>query len=205
MSQAYEEHQYTEPTSHTADIPHAIPRQQTGEDPFHDLHDPNAYDADLVNAVHRAALVYCDRRQDAEDAAQNAFLSALQTPNASVRYPRAYLATAARRSAMDQQRRRSREKLVDEFDDSMLQFSERNGIDIASRVTEELTTHPTLRAFIEGLDDRQKEIIDLMAVGYSVGEVRKRLGVKANVVSSCLYRMREHLRQTQNDIDAADD
>lgn len=121
-------------------------------------------------------------RQDAEDAAQEAFVHAYRTWD-SIKQPQAWVRTVALRAQMRNfQRDRRAWNLPDEFDSSI------------SDVTESALEQQKVLQLLRSLPSRQRVTLALYYDGLSLSEIADILQVSRGTVGVHLHRARQQLR-----------
>jgi RNA polymerase sigma-70 factor, ECF subfamily len=152
-------------------------------------------DDDAVRQLYRAyaRLVFSvahrvlGNRTQAEDATQQTFLQAWRNASSfeAGRDPAPWLATIARRTAIDIQRKEAR-RPVSALDDAP---ADDPGLVAEPPSAEQLWDAWQIRAAIDTLDDREREVVRLQHLeGFTHQEIADRLGLALGTVKSRSFR-----------------
>ena len=170
-------------------------------------------DDDAVRQLYRAyaRLVFSvayrvlGNRAQAEDATQQTFLQAWRNASSfeAGRDPAPWLATIARRTAIDIQRSEAR-RPVSALDDAP---ADDPGLVTDPPSAEQLWDTWQVRSAIDALDDREREVVRLQHLeGFTQQEIAERLGVALGTVKSRSFRAHKtladrlrHLREPGDD------
>ena len=145
-----------------------------------------------IRAAHAVAFAVLAEPDDADDAVQDGFLSALQHIDtcAPAEKFRAWLLTIVRNRAFDL-RRRGRVRAVDVLEEQTAQTHEPSPLDVAER--SELNAR--LTAAIGMLTDTQREVLMMHDVqGWKHAEIAHLLGLAESTVRVHLLHARRRLR-----------
>jgi RNA polymerase sigma-70 factor (ECF subfamily) len=145
-----------------------------------------------IRAAHAVALAVLGEIADADDAVQDAFLSAMQHLDSC--WPaekfRAWLLTIVRNRAYDL-KRRGRVRLAETLEDDTLATREPSPLELAER--SELNVR--LAAAIETLTDTQREVLMMHDVeGWKHADIAKLLGLAESTIRVHLLHARRRLR-----------